>query len=402
MRLLLTIIATVFLFAGGAHAAPSAKDLAAITALETRMGPATSAQDQTLAARMAELKVPGVSIAFIEDGEVKWTRAYGLAAAGGTQSVTPDTLFQAASMSKALAAAAALRLVDQGRLDLDGDINTRLTAWKVPPSPFTVEKKVTLRGLLSHTAGLTVSGFPGYQAGKPVPTTVQVLNGEPPSNTPTVRSFEAPGSYAYSGGGYTVAQLAIVEASGRTFERLLDELVLRPAGMRQSTFAQPLPAKLAPRAASGHSKGEVIPGRRNVYPEYAAAGLWTTPADYGRFMIALQAAYAGRPGALLSPVSAAAMMTPVDAGYGLGVFLGRRGGHSYFQHGGGNEGFQCNSFAFLDGSRQGLIVMTNSDGGGRLAGEILRAVSDVYAWGAFDPANQVSPRRAPYMPAAPK
>jgi CubicO group peptidase (beta-lactamase class C family) len=352
---------------------------------------------------MAELKVPGDSIAFVEDGKVKWAKAYGVATAGG-RPATPDTLFQAASMSKALAATAALRLVDQGKLDLDGDINRRLTGWQTPDSPFTAQTKVTLRQLLSHTAGMRVSGFPGYQAGKPVPSTVDILAGRPPSNTPAVRSFEAPGgAYAYSGGGYTVAQLAIVEAGGRAFAPLLDELVLGPAGMRRSTFAQPLPEALLPRSASGHNRdGAVIPGGRNTYPEYAAAGLWTTPSDYGRFMIALQNAWAGRPTALLRPATAQAMMTPVDAnaGYGLGVVLGQRGGHPYFTHSGGNEGFRCDSFAFLDGSRQGLIVMTNGDNGGRLAAEIMRAVADAYGWGAYDPANKGSPRRAPLAPPA--
>lgn len=406
MRRLPTILAAVSLLAGAVQAAPSAKDAAAITALETRLGPATSAQDQALAARMAELKVPGVSIAFIEDGKVKWAKAYGVATAGGGPA-TPDTLFQAASMSKAVAAAGALRLVDRGKLDLDGDINARITAWKVPDTPFTADRKVTLRHLLSHTAGLTVSGFPGYRADKPVPSTVDILEGRPPANTPAVRSFEAPGgAYAYSGGGYTVAQLAMVEAGGRPFARLLDDLVLGPAGMRRSTFAQPLPGALLRKSASGHNReGAVIPGGRNTYPEYAAASLWTTPSDYGRFMIAMQDAWAGRPKALLKPSTAQAMMTPVDpsAGYGLGFVVGRRGGHTYFTHGGSNDGFRCDSFAFLDSARQGVIVMTNGDNGGRLAAEIMRAVGDAYAWGVPDPANKTSNRRAPFAPpAAPK
>ena len=173
------------------------------------------------------------------------------------------------------------------------------------PAP-TLPSKVTLRRLLSHTAGMTVSGFPGYAADAPVPSLVQILNGTPPSNTPAIQSYEAPGgAYAYSGGGFTVAQLLLVEAGGKPYPDLLKTLVLEPAGMRQSTLAQPLPPALIPRAASGHNrKGEVIPGARHTYPEYAAAGLWTTPSDYGRFMIALQDAYAGRPHAILSQASA--------------------------------------------------------------------------------------------------
>ena len=408
MRLVVMLFAAVWALAGAAHAAPSARDQAAIAAVETQLvrleGAGKGVATSTLAARMADLKVPGVSIAFIEDGKVKWARGYGLAVTGANTPVTPETLFQAASMSKALAATAALRLVEQGRFDLDEDVNSRLSAWKVPPSPYTTEQKVTLRRLLSHTAGMTVGGFPGYQAGKPVPSLVQVLDGRPPANTPPIRSFEAPGGkFAYSGGGYTVAQLAIIEAGGRPYPELLDALVLRPAGMRRSTFAQPLPGALARRSAGGHNaKGAVIPGVRNTYPEYAAASLWTTPSDYGRFMIGLQNAYAGRPNPLLRQASAQTMMTPVDAGYGLGVALGRWGGHPYFQHGGGNEGFRCNSIALLDGSRQGIIVMTNGDAGGLLSAEILRGLVVAYAWGEDEPDNIGPSRRAPFFPPAAK
>ena len=406
MRLVLTILAAAWLLAGTAYAAPSARDRVAITAMETALRPASAKAgdpDKALTAHMAELNVPGVSVAFIEDGRVKWTRVYGVATVGGPP-VTSTTLFQAASMSKAVAAAAALRLVEQGRLDLDEDVNSRLKAWKVPETPYTAEKKVTLRRLFSHTAGLTVSGFPGYQAGKPIPTTVQVLEGLPPANTPAVRSFEAPGGqYAYSGGGYTVAQLLMVEVGGKPYPELLQDLILRPAGMRHSTFDQPLPDQLLPKAASGHGvRGIVIEGARNTYPEYAAASLWTTPSDYGRFMIGLQNAYVGRPRGLISQASAKTMMTPVDANYGLGLALGKRGGHPYIQHGGGNEGFLCNSFAFLDGKRQGVVVMTNAMAGGIVAGDIMRALVKAYGWGEPDSGSQGSPRRAPNVPAVPK
>lgn len=402
-RFVLALVASLAL-AAPAFARPSADDLRHISQMETRLAPlAGPVRVLSLTDRMAELKVPGVSVAFIEDGKVKWARTYGVAVAGG-RPVTPSTLFQAASMSKALAATATLRLVEQGRLGLDDDVNSRLKTWKVPPSPYTAEQKVTLRRLLSHTAGMTVGGFPGYAVGKPVPTTVQILDGAPPANTPAIRSFETPGGqYAYSGGGYTVAQLAIVEAGGKPYPQLLQALVLGPAGMRQSTYAQPLSA--AKPSACGHdSNGQVIPGCRNTYPEYAAASLWTTPSDYGRLMIALQDSYAGRPHALLTQASARTMMTPVDAGagYGLGVALGRRGGHPYFQHGGSNAGFQSNAVAFLDGSRQGVVVMTNGDAGGQLAAEITRAVATAYAWGDPDPGNRASPRRAPFIPPAAK
>lgn len=251
MKIVVAAVAAFLTLSGAVRAAGlSPADQAAIAAVETRLGrtaPAGETQTyKTLADRMAELKVPAISVAVFEHGHVVWAKAYGAATVGGA-AATPDTLFQAASMSKALAATAALKLVEQGRLDLDGDVNARLKAWKVPPSPYTAQSKVTLRRLLSHTAGMTVSGFPGYPAGTPVPTVVQVLNGTPPANTPAIQSYEAPGgAYAYSGGGFTVAQLLIVEAGGKPYPDLLKTLVLDPAGMKQSTLAQPLPPGLIP------------------------------------------------------------------------------------------------------------------------------------------------------------
>jgi len=399
MRFLTSIVAAAWLLAGGAFAAPSATDLAAIAAVESRITPMGSTEGKTLAARMAELKVPGVSVAFIEDGKVKWTRTYGVADVSDDRPVTPDTLFQAASMSKAVAAAGALRLVEQGRLDLDGDVNARLKTWQVPASPHTAAEKVTLRRLLSHSAGLTVSGFPGYAAGKPIPSDVQMLDGKPPANTPAVRSFEPPGrGYAYSGGGYTVAQLLMVEAGGQPFPKLLDRLILRPAGMRSSTFVQPLPQAVVRKAASAHDpKGAVIPGARHTYPEYAAAGLWTTPSDYGRFLIALQRAYSGEPRAILDRAPARTMLTPVLSGYGLGMIIEPRGQRLAIQHSGGNEGFQCHSFAFLDGSRQGVVIMTNGSGGWRLAREVLAAMETAYGWDKAGKPPEGLNRRAPLV-----
>ena len=404
MRVLITALVTALSLVVVAHAAPSARDRAAIAAIEGGLqSSAPNLPTVTLAARMAALKIPGVSIAFIEEGRVKWVRAHGLADVVDTRTVTPETLFQAASMSKMVAAAGALRLVELGRLDLDEDENCRLRSWQVPTSAFVATHKVTMRRLLSHTAGLTVSGFPGYVAGKPIPTTVQVLDGIAPANTPAVRSFEAPGgAYAYSGGGYTVAQLAMVDSGSAPYPELLDRLVFKPAGMRHSTLTQPLPETMVPRAASGHNrKGDVIPGRRNVYPEYAAASLWTTSSDYGRFLIGLQNAYTGRKPAFLSQPSVRTMATPVRAGYGLGADVKRRGGRPALGHGGSNAGFQCLSFAFLDGSRQGAVIMTNSDAGGALAGEIMQALAKAYSWG--DAEVVAGPfRRAPLVPAAPK
>jgi CubicO group peptidase (beta-lactamase class C family) len=369
--------------AAAAPAASSDRDRAAIEALENGIvalpGPRPGPRLAPLADRMRDMNVPAVSVAFIEDGRVKWARAYGVAIAGSRRPVTPATRFQAGSLSKAVAAAGALRLVDRGRLALDENVNLRLRAWRVPGRADWAAK-VTLRRLLGHGAGLTVSAYPGYRPGRRLPTLVQSLRGADPAVTAPVRLFAEPGTRtAYSGGGYSVAQLLMSEAAGADFPALMRSLVLRPAGMTRSSFAPPPPGLRG--AAGGHdSNGAPIPGGGNRYPEMAAAGLWTTPSDYGRFLIAVQQSRAGRPGALLSPGSARAMTTPALTDYGMGLILVERGGRTAVTHGGANEGFECRFVAFLDGSRQGLVVMTNGDNGGFLAAAIQRTIGQAYGW----------------------
>ncbi len=366
--------------AAAAAPVPTDRDRAALEALTGKIvalpGPRPGPPLAPLAERMRDMRVPAVSVAFVEDGRVRWARAFGVAEAGSGRKVTPDTLFQAASMSKAVAAAGALRLVDAGRLALDEEV--RLRAWRLPAGgPGLPAQKVTLRRLLSHTAGLTLAGYPGYVAGRPVPTLVQSLAGARPAVTAPVRFFAAPGArLAYSGGGYSVAQLLMTESAGADFPGLMRRTVLRPAGMARSSFDPPPGLR---GAAAGHdSEGKPIAGGARLYPEMAAAGLWTTPSDYGRFLIALQDSLAGRRGALLRPGSARAMVTPVLGDYGLGVTVMERDGRPIITHGGANDGFQSRFVAFLDGSRQGLVIMTNGDNGGFLAAAIQRTLFEVY------------------------
>ena len=338
-----------------------------------------------LAARMAALKTPGVSVAVINDGAVEWTKGYGITEAGGATPVTPQTVFQAASLSKPVAALAALRLVEQGKLTLDQDVNERLTSWKVPENEFTRTEKVTLRRLLSHSAGLTVSGFPGYAADAQVPTLVQVLNGEKPANTAAITASVVPGTiWRYSGGGYTVMQQLLLDVTGRPFPALLADLVLTPVGMTDSTYEQPLPESRRAAAASGHrAGGDVLPGRFHTYPEMAAAGLWTTPTDLAKFLIEIQRAAQGR-STILTAAMAREMITVQKGSYGLGLSVDGSGVSASFGHGGSNAGFKCHMTAFVDGGR-GAVVMTNGDRGGRLASEIMRAVAAEYGWPSFKP-----------------
>jgi CubicO group peptidase (beta-lactamase class C family) len=338
---------------------------------------------KSLSRRMAEMKTPGVSIAVINDSAIEWARGYGVTEAGTATPVTPRTLFQAASISKPVAALGALRLVEQGKLALDEDVNAKLTTWKVPENEFTKTEKATLRRLLSHTAGLTVHGFGGYPAGAPLPTIVQVLDGTAPANSAAVRVDVEPGKiYRYSGGGFTVAQLLMTEVTGMTFPALMTDLVLGPLGMTDSTYEQPLPEARRGAAASGHtSDGKLLPGRYHTYPEMAAAGLWTTPTDLAKFLLEIAKARRGE-SAVLSKALALEMTTPQKSDYGLGLGLTGQGREAGFGHGGSNEGFRCQMTAFFEGGR-GAVVMTNGDQGGFIADEVLRAISREYGWPSF-------------------
>lgn len=334
----------------------------------------------SLAERMRFYKVPGVSIAVIHEGRVEWARGFGVKEAGKNDTVTPETLFQAGSISKPVAALAALRLVQDGKLNLDEDVNAKLISWKVPENEFTREQKVTLRRLLSHTAGLTVHGFPGYAADAPVPTVVQVLDGAKPANTAAVRVDTVPGTlWRYSGGGYTVMQQLLVDVTRKPFPELLRQRVFEPLGLRHSTYEQPLPASLAATAATAHNDGQPIPGRWHTYPEMAAAGLWTTPTDLAQIAIEIQRTLAGRSDKILTPATARRMVTVERNDYGLGPGVEGTGASARFSHGGVDEGFEAFWLAY-ESTGQGAVVMTNGSGGSALAMEVIRAVAREYNW----------------------
>ncbi len=349
----------------------------------------------SLQERMIELHIPGVSIAVVHNGRIEWARGYGARQVGGDP-VTSDTLFQAGSISKPVAAMAALRLVQQGKLSLDTDVNTYLTSWKIPASPAAPGATVTLRELLTHTAGFTVHGFPGYAAGDPVPTVIQVLNGEKPANTAAIRWESVPGSkWNYSGGGYTVMQQILLDVTKEPFPKLLHDTVLAPIGMAHSIYEQPLPAKLQPNAATPYTfDGTPIPGGAHTYPEMAAAGLWTTPSDLARYIIENQQSLQGKANHVLSQPLTQEMMTSGKGNWGLGLQIGGSATNPYFSHGGVNEGFESLFVAYEHGG-EGAAVMTNAQGGSRIASEIMNSISAAYGWPDFHPIVRTAVKVAP-------
>ena len=366
----------------------SGSDPARIARVESGLLPGqvikgTPVSRYSITERLAHYNVPGVSVAVFDNGDLAWARGYGVVEEGTSTPVTPATLFQAASISKPVASVGAMILVERGRLALDESVNRRLQSWKVGETELAKSEPVTLRRLLSHTAGLTVHGFRGYAADEKVPTLVQLLNGEPPSNSKRIEVDIPPGSrHRYSGGGYSVTQQLMIDVAGKPFPDVMRELVLTPVGMNDSTYEQPLPPALAARATTGHrATGKPINGKRHTYPEMAAAGLWTTPTDLVRFAMALQKAWSGATGTIVSRETAQLMLSPQPSSpsYGLGFALNE----NEFGHGGSNEGFRCVLVAYKDG--RGAAIMTNGDRGGELAREILNAISAEYAWPGYKP-----------------
>jgi CubicO group peptidase (beta-lactamase class C family) len=364
---------------------------ARIRAVENRILPSIVIQGEpvqtaTLAERMEHHGVPGVSIAVINDGKIEWARGYGFADVEEGKAVTVSTLFQAASISKPVAATAALKFVQDRRLDLDENVNRKLVSWKVPENEHTAVKSVTLRGLVTHSAGMTVHGFPGYARSDDIPATRGVLDGE--GNTDPIRVDIDPGSrWRYAGGGYTVMQQLLTDVSGKPFPQIMRENVLEPFGMSASTYEQPLPESRWPDAATGYrSNGNPVEEKWHVYPEMAAAGLWTTPSDLARYAIQLQQAYAGRSNSVLSTQMARQMLTPDTNNWGLGPAIQDDGAR--FGHGGANEGFRCQLTAFIEGGK-GAAIMTNSDSGSELAEEILLTIGAVYDWPGFEPTERI-------------
>jgi CubicO group peptidase (beta-lactamase class C family) len=326
-------------------------------------------------------KVPGLSLAVIDNFKISWAKGYGVTEAGGNTLVTVHTLFQAGSISKPVAATGTLSLVEHGRLSLDENVNLKLKSWQVPDNEFTKDQKVTLRRLLSHSAGLTVHGFPGYEVGKPIPTLVQIFNGEPPANTAPIRVDFVPGTqFRYSGGGITIEQQLVMDVTSKPFPQFMRQAVLDKIGMTDSTYEQPLPPARAAVAATGtHADGTSVPGKWHIYPEIAAAGLWTTATDLAKFGIEIALSNQGKANHVLSQATTQEMLKPQIDQVGLGFFLGQYKNPHMFGHEGDDDGFQAMLVMFSD-TGKGVAIMADSDNGGTVENQVMQSVAKEYAW----------------------
>jgi len=368
-----------------------------IAAIPTKDG----LQQLDLSQLMEAFKVPGLSVAVIDNYKIDWAKGYGVTEIGGQAPVTTRTLFQAGSISKPVAATGALYLVERGKLSLDEDVNKKLVTWKVPENEFTKDQKVTLRRLMSHSAGLTVHGFPGYAVGEPRPTLVQIFNGEKPANTAPIRVDFVPGTKSrYSGGGITIEQQLMVDVTGTPFTQFMHKTVLERIGMTDSSYEQPLPPDRAALTATGtYADGKPVPGKWHIYPEMAAAGLWTTPTDLAKFGIEIALSKQGKSNRVLSQAMTQEMLKPQIDQVGLGFFLGTGKNADQFGHNGADEGFQADLVMFSD-SGKGMAMMGNSDNFFFVVPYVEDAVAKEYGW--TRPARQHSAGEALVLVAAMK
>jgi CubicO group peptidase (beta-lactamase class C family) len=389
VRLSLGVVVQLVGWLVGASSVAGQDDTAAIIArIEGPQSPNRQGFDPlTLEQLMQRFKVPAVSIAVIKDFKIHWAKAYGMADVEAKVPAEVGTLFQAASISKPVTAVAALTLVQEGKLSLDADVNSMLKSWKVPSSDLTKSQPVTPRSLFSHTSGSDDGfGFPGYDPGGPRPTLVQILEGQAPSNVGPVKFARPPlTGQKYSGGGTELMQLVLQDLTGKPFADFMRERVLQPLGMTSSTYEQPPSAPLADRTARAHDGGGKAMGAKwHVYPEQAAAGLWTTPSDLARLAIEVQRAIQGPAGKILSQSIARELISPVGVGpFAVGFVIEKKGEGWYFNHSGGNWGFGCDLQAHVR-KGYGVVVMTNGDAGGRIIPEIEARVAAAYGWDTLD------------------
>ena len=338
--------------------------------------------------RMSHYNVSGVSIAVIDNFEVVWAKGYGVADAKKKNPVTTSTLFQAASISKTVNAVAVLQLMEQQKINLNEDINTYLKSWKFPYTEKSNGKKITTKHLLSHTAGLSTSGFDGYMKAKKVPNLTQILDGKKTNDSEAVRSISEPGlAFQYSGGGILITQQMIEDISKSSYESYISNNILQPLGMNNSLYALNKNLKQKDLASGHWWNGKRLKNKYNIYPELAAAGLWTTPTDLAKFVIALQKSLSEEQEALISKPTAELMFTPVLDNHitALGTFIRDKKGTLYFDHSGSNEGFTCHYYGSMEDGK-GVIVMTNAERY-ELIPEIINSVASVYEWKNFHNPN---------------
>lgn len=335
----------------------------------------------TIEERLARYNIKGLSIAVIQNYKIAWAKGYGWADVEDKKPVTTQTLFEPGSISKTLNAVGILKLAQDKKLDLNTDINTYLTSWKFPYDSISKGKKITLTHILTHHAGLSVHGFPGHDIKGPIPTIYEVLDGKQPSFTPAVRSeFEPDLKYQYSGGGTSISQVILTDITKQDYAHWMDDNVLKPIGMINSTYAQPPSKEKQLMCASAYNRdGTPVSNKFHVYPEQAAAGLWMTPSDLANYIIDMQLAYKGNASKVLNADMVKLHLTPyLNSEAAMGTFIQNLDGAKYFEHSAGNDGF-CGEFIGSLEDGNGVVIFLNTDNF-KIIPEIVNSVAKAYQW----------------------
>lgn len=352
----------------------------------------------SLKERMAHYNVPAVSIAFLKDNKISWTHTEGFIDLNNHRPIDENTVFQAASISKAVFASTLMKYRQDNGLNIDADINTLLKSWQLPAHQWASKNNVSLRQLLSHSAGTTVHGFAGYKHGSDVPSITSLLNGAKPANSaPVVVDIEPGTQFRYSGGGTTLAQLVLQDHAKSTITELAKKIIFEPLMMQHSSFSQPLVGNLKSNAAVAHNAdGKPVVGGSHTYATLSAAGLWTTPSDLLRLVSQIQLAGLGKNNAFFSKSTIDEMLTPQIPPMGIGFFIEGEDEITSFSHGGANEGFMAHLFAHTK-TGDGIVIMTNGEKGTSLIDEIMIRASEIYHWDEFKPTEKSESRLTPKL-----
>ncbi len=337
--------------------------------------------------KMSEYNIPGLSLAIINQGKIEWTDIYKNANFPEEQHLNCSSIFQTASLSKPVTFLAALRMQSAGEIDLDENIQKYLKDFVLPHGKQTKENPVTFRNIFSHTSGISAGGYEGYARNRSIPSDLDILRGSEGVNTPAIEVSTPPNeTLAYSGGGYTLAELALQDIYNDEFSNIMKKWILEPVGMQNSEFTQPLPDSKGNQVAKGHTQsGDVLDGGWRNHPEQAAAGLWSNATDMAKFLIEIYKAYQGR-SSLFTQSDIQSIIKHERDGHVYGFILNRTGNDVSITHYGGNVGYRTGMTISLT-SGNGLVYLTNSDNGGALGNELLLSASRVYDWQHFKQTN---------------
>ena len=338
---------------------------------------------RTINEKLTEYNIPAISLTLITQGKIEWSETYKNASFAELDHLDCSSIFQAASLSKPVTFLAAVRMQAVGKIDLDEDIQNYLNEFVIPAGKQSAENPVTFRNIFSHTSGISAGGYQGYSRDEPMPEDIEVLKGSEGVNTPAIEVVNPPNeSLAYSGGAYTLAELALQDIFQDDFSNIMNEWILKPAGMNDSEFTQPLPESDSGRVARGYTNsGEEVEGGWRNHPEQAAAGLWSTSIDLAKFLIEIYHAYQDD-SSIFSPSDIQTLISHERDGLAYGFIVSRTEDDLSITHYGGNVGYRTGMTISLSNGN-GLVYLINSDNGGGLGNELLLSASQVYDWAHF-------------------